>query len=114
MKRDHASVKKMWLGIALLALASPAGILLPARFDAGSAWGEWSAAELGRMLGYLPQGMQRIGGLWRAPLPGYGFHGTGHPGLGGQSFAYVVSALVGVAVVAAVVLVVGKLTLKDD
>ena len=37
---------KLWIGIGALALASPFGLLLPEKFKAGSAWGEWGAGEI--------------------------------------------------------------------
>ena len=54
------TVKKVWIGIAVLALLSPLGLILPAAFNAGGAWGEWSAEELRKLIGYVPAGFERL------------------------------------------------------
>ena len=113
MKKSLSTIQKMWLGLAVLALASPIGIVLPARLKAGSAWGEWSPAELEQRLGYLPQGMKKLGDLWRAPLPDYAFKGWDTLGLDMQSLAYLASALIGISVIAGLMLLLGKIGLKD-
>ena len=113
MKKGMSTVKKMWLGLAVLALASPVGILLPAQLKAGSAWGEWSPEEMEKRLGFVPQGMKKLAELWQAPMPDYAFKGWDTLGLSMQSLAYVASALIGVAIIAGVVLLLGKIGLKD-
>ena len=111
--KNLSTVKKMWLGLAVLALASPVGVILPDLLKAGSAWGEWSPDEMEKRLGYVPLGMKKLAELWQAPMPDYGFRGGATSGLSMQSLAYVVSALIGVTVVAAMVLLLGKIGLKD-
>ena len=92
---------RRWLKLLLLlVLITPLGILLPAWLGAGSAWGEWSAQEVERMLGYLPPGMARLADRWQAPLPDYAFHWQG-AGAGWLALTYVLSALIGVALVIA-------------
>ncbi len=34
-------VTKLWIGLAVLIVLSPLGLILPERFKAGDAWGEW-------------------------------------------------------------------------
>lgn len=114
MKKPASTVKKMWIGLAVLALLSPVGLILPAQLKAGSAWGEWDAEKMGKMLGYVPHGMKKLAELWQAPMPDYGFKGWDKSGLSMQSFAYVVSAVLGVAVIAAVIMLLGKIVFKDD
>jgi hypothetical protein len=113
MKKSLSTVQKMWLGLAVLALASPIGIILPARLKAGSAWGEWSPGELEKRLGYLPQGMHKLAEIWQAPLPDYAFKGGDILGLSTQSLAYLGSALIGITVIVALMLLLGKIGLKD-
>ncbi len=66
---------KLWLGILILALLSPLGIIIPEYFKAGSAWGEWGVAEIQKLAGYIPRGLERLSSLWQAPLPDYAFKG---------------------------------------
>ena len=113
MSKTISTVKKMWLGLAVLALLSPIGLILPDKFKAGAAWGEWGADEIEKMLGYIPQGMKKLGELWQAPMPDYAFKGWDQLGLGMQSLAYVVSAIIGVAVIVAIIMLLGKIAAKD-
>jgi len=103
----------MWIGLAVLALLSPLGLILPARLKSGAAWGEWSAGELEKMLGYVPQNMKKLSEFWQAPMPDYAFKGWDKLGIGMQSLAYVVSAALGIVVVVAIVMLLGKMATKD-
>ncbi len=113
MRKSISTVKKMWIGLALLALASPVGLILPEKFKAGSAWGEWSTGAIEKMLGYVPGGMKKLADTWHAPLPDYAFKGWDKLGLGMQSLAYIISAVIGIAVIVAVTLLLGKIATKD-
>ncbi len=99
---------KLWLALLALVLLSPLGLILPARFAAGSAWGEWSAEEIEQLVGYLPSGLSRLSGLWRAPLPDYALQGQEGAPLSALSISYLISGLLGVAAVVALALLVGK------
>lgn len=90
---------KLWLGIAALAVLSPLGLLIPAYFKAGSAWGEWGAEEIEGLVGYIPRGLEKLSSFWKAPLPDYAFKGWEERGLLQLSLSYVVSAIIGVAAV---------------
>jgi hypothetical protein len=113
MSKTVSIVKKMWLGLAVLALLSPIGLILPDKFKAGSAWGEWGTDEIEKMLGYIPQGMKKLAELWQAPMPDYAFKGWDKLGIGMQSLAYIVSAIIGVAVIVAIIMILGKIATKD-
>jgi len=81
-------INKLWIALVVLALLSPLGLLA-----SGTAWGEWGADEFSAMLGYVPQGLARLAGLWSAPLPDYTILGLGDvPG-------YILSAFIGMALV---------------
>jgi len=87
-------LRGLWVGIVVLILASPLGLLAP-----GTAWGEWSAKELtSHGLGAIPAGLEKLSGLWGAPLAGYDL-----PVLGNTNAGYILSAIVGIAVVALLV-----------
>ena len=75
------SPARLWWAVALLMLCTPLGVLAT-----GTAWGEWSAADLanphkeeqiGAASGNhappssVPAGIQRLSTLWTAPFPGY-------------------------------------------
>jgi cobalt/nickel transport protein len=106
--------KKLGVAIVVLALASPIGLLLPEFAGAGSAWGEWGADEIGEIAGYVPEGLAKLAGLWRAILSDYSFPGREEGGLGRASLAYVASAIVGVALCAGLAFLLGKLLAKRD
>ena len=105
--------KKLWIGIAALMALSPLGLILPDYFKAGSAWGEWGLDEIQNMTGYVPQGFQRLSERWKAPLPDYAFPGWEGKDLLHLSFAYIISAGVGIAIIAGVALVIGKVLAKE-
>ena len=90
------TVRKLRFGVGVLALLSPLGVILPWLGGSGAGWGEWDAAELGRLVGYVPAGLQRLGELWRAPFADYAFAGLDKGGVVLASLAYLTSAAVGV------------------
>jgi len=103
------TVKKLWIGLGVLAIASPIGLYLPDKFKAGAAWGEWGADEMKELVGYVPAGLEKLSSLWNAVMPDYAFKGWEEKGLGHLSLAYVVSALMGIAIITGVMLLLGKL-----
>ena len=100
---------KLWIGIGVLALFSPLGLLLPEHFKAGDAWGEWGIEAFGEMIGYIPRGLDKLSALWSAPFADYAFKGWEEKGLRSLSFAYIISAVIGIAVTACMVLLIGRL-----
>jgi cobalt/nickel transport protein len=103
---------KLWIALGVLILLSPMGLILPEHFKAGSAWGEWGADEMEKLVGYVPMGLKRISELWSAPLPDYAFKGWEEKGLAHLSFAYIISAIVGSVLVALIIGLLGKLLAK--
>ena len=102
---------KLWIGLSILVILTPIGLLLPEMFHAGRAWGEWSAAELEKMLGYLPEGMRHAIEHWRAPMPGYA---TGEHGMGRMSAEYILSAIIGVGLCVGAIFLLMKLLGKKE
>jgi cobalt/nickel transport protein len=100
--------KKLWLGIGLLALLSPLGIIIPKWLGAGGAWGEWGLDEIEKAAGFVPEGMKRTAEIWKAPLPDYALPVQGK-GTVLESFGYVLSAIIGIALVAGVMYIMAKL-----
>ncbi len=84
----------LWVGLAALIVASPLGLLAP-----GTAWGEWGTQQLKqRGLQAVPAGLEKLSGLWGTPLAGYNLRPLGNANLG-----YLISAIVGMLVVAFIV-----------
>lgn len=92
----------------------PLGLIIPAHFQAGDAWGEWGADEMTKLVGYVPQGLSKLSGLWNAPMPDYSFKGWEEKGMTHLSFAYIISAFLGVAVIAGIVFVIGRLLARKS
>jgi hypothetical protein len=93
---------KLLLILVVLALLTPLGLLIPERLGAGGAWGEWSPEELRKIVGHVPQGVARLSGLWRPPAADYSVHGVA------PAFGYLISAVVGAALVAGLTILIGK------
>ncbi len=92
------TVRAAWIALVILMIAVPLGLLAP-----GTAWGEWSRAGLEQLgLGYIPAGFDRLAGIWSAPLSGYDI-----PVLNNPTVAYILSAVLGVVLVALVLFVLG-------
>ncbi|MBU0951774.1 MAG: PDGLE domain-containing protein [Elusimicrobia bacterium] len=105
---------KLWIGLAVLIILSPLGLLLPEHFKAGAAWGEWGADEMQNLVGYIPQGLEKLSSIWNAPIPDYALKGWEKKGISHLSLAYVISAVVGVSITVLAVLGLGKLLVKKD
>jgi cobalt/nickel transport protein len=104
--------KKLWIGLILIALLSPLGIILPEQFNAGTAWGEWGMEALEKLLGYVPEGLKRYAGLWKAPVAGYQVGGNDSAAL--QLISYVASGIFGMIAVALLVYGISKLLAKHE
>jgi len=103
---------KLWIGIGVLIILSPLGLLLPEHFKAGAAWGEWGAEEMQKLAGYIPYGLEKLSSLWRPPIPDYAFKGWEEKGLSHLSFAYIISAVIGISITVAVTLIIGRMLKK--
>lgn len=100
--------KAVIIGIAVLIAATPIGLLAT-----GAAWGEWGVDKIKNILGYVPKGLEKLSGLWNSLIPDYSINGLGG-GFFGSSLGYVVSALIGVLLIIAVILVSGRLMVKKN
>ncbi|MFH1824390.1 MAG: PDGLE domain-containing protein [Candidatus Firestonebacteria bacterium] len=106
---------KLWIGIAILIVLSPIGLLLPEHFKAGDAWGEWGIDKVKEMVGYIPQGLEKLSSLWSAPIPDYAFKGWEEKSLTSLSIAYISSAIIGILVCVGLTFLLGKfLTRKNE
>jgi len=103
---------KLWIGIVILIILSPLGLILPEHFKSGSAWGEWSLDEVQKLVNYVPQGLKKFARIWNAPIPDYAFRGWEEKGLTHLSFAYVISAVIGTGLTVLTVICIGKSLIK--
>jgi cobalt/nickel transport system permease protein len=92
------SLQRLWLAIAVLMLLTPLGILA-----AGTAWGEWSPAELASSAHVavaparsspVPAGLEKLSNLWTAPFPAYA-----PTFVRSRGFGYLLSAMFGVGLI---------------
>lgn len=100
---------KLWLGLAVMIVLTPLGLLA-----SGTAWGEWGGDDIKSLVGFIPKGLQRFSDLWKAPLPDYSFKGWGEAPFLHSAFAYIASAVVGVAVVLGMTYLLGRLLAKRE
>ncbi len=81
-------------------------------FNAGQAWGEWSAHTIKDLIGYVPQGLAKYSDVWKAPIPDYSING-GDASVVHQSGYYIVSGIVGATVTYVVMLLISRLIIKN-
>jgi hypothetical protein len=105
--------KKLWIGILIMALFTPLGIYLPKQFKSGGAWGEWGTEKLKELLGYVPEGLKKLADSWKAPVRDYNFGGE-NAAFSTQVISYIVSGIIGIAVVALVIYVITKFLIKHE
>ena len=106
------SQKKLWIGLVVLTLLTPLGVILPEKFKAGSAWGEWGPEEIEKLIGYMPEGLKKLSELWKAPVPDYNMGGEG-ASMTVQVISYIASGLIGILAVALVIYLISRLILKN-
>jgi hypothetical protein len=110
---DMKPLKKLWIGIAILALLSPLGLFIPALFGSGGAWGEWGAEEIRKMIGYIPEGMQKLSHIWQSPMPDYTVPGP-KQGIAQQGLEYFLTAVIGIAVTAGLAYAAARLLARKN
>ncbi len=80
----------LWVGLAVMVVASPLGLLAP-----GTAWGEWGVEKLAKLgMQSIPAGLVKLSGLWGAPMADYDL-----PALGNANLGYILSAVLGIILV---------------
>ncbi len=112
-RQDGKTLRKLWIAIGVLALLSPLGLIIPALFGAGGAWGEWGLEEIQKMLGFVPEGMKKLGHLWSSPMKDYAVPGQTE-GMARKGLGYAASALLGVALTAALAFLLARVLGKRN
>ncbi len=102
-----AARKKLFYFFALLVVWTPVGLITP-----GVAYGEWIPEQGFNTLpgaGYLPQGIDTLSRLWKAPFQFYQLPGVSQTApVSQQAPGYILSAAVGVVLVAGATWLLGK------
>jgi len=111
LKMDKLQKKILFI-LLILCIITPIGILLPMVFDAGDAWGEWSAQTLNDMIGYVPQGLAKYSDVWDAPLTDYTMNSQ-DTSMVHQSGYYIVSGIFGATVSYVVMLVISRIIIRN-
>jgi cobalt/nickel transport protein len=104
--------KKILIILLVLCLITPAGILLPMLFNAGDAWGEWSAQTVKELVGYVPGGLAKYSDVWKAPLPDYTINSEDRSVVH-QSGYYIVSGIAGATLTYVVMLLISRLIVRN-
>jgi len=105
--------KKLWIGLIVLAFLSPLGIILPEKFKAEDAWGEWGVDTLQQLLGYVPTGLKKYAEIWQAPIPDYNFWGEG-AAMGQQIIAYIISGILGILMTVTIVYLLSMVIFQSE
>ena len=103
--------KKILIFLVVLTFLTPIGILLPMVFDAGDAWGEWSAETVKGLIGYVPEGLQKYTDSYQAPLTDYTVNSTDLK-LSHQSGYYIISGLIGAALTLGITIMLSKIIIR--
>ena len=111
---DWRTTRPLWLGLAVLVLLSPLGLLA-----AGIAWGEWGPSDFqdpavrqqiveasGNVPppAAVPAGLERLSSIWTAPIPDYA-----PTFMHSETFGYILSAMVGTGLILLVFLLIGRI-----
>lgn len=104
--------KKILAFLLLLCLLTPVGILLPAFFNTGDAWGEWSAQTVKELVGYVPKGLAKYSDVWQAPLPDYSLKREVQSVLH-QSGFYLVTGIIGATITYIVMLLISRIIIRN-
>lgn len=107
------SQKRLWIGLVILAMISPLGIILPKKFNAEDTWGEWGTGTLEKVLGYVPEGLKKYSEFWKAPVPDYNFGGETAT-MGTQIISYIISGFLGILIVGLMVYAISRLLIKHE
>lgn len=105
--------KRLFISLIILAILSPIGLILPELFKAGDAWGEWGSDTLQEQLGFIPEGLEKLESLWSAPIPDYNLGGE-EASMTVQIFSYILSAVLGIALVGGFILLFSRLIKKHE
>jgi hypothetical protein len=105
--------KKILIALIVLAVVSPVGIYLPAKFNAEDAWGEWSTETIEKLVGFVPEKLKETADLWKAPIPDYNL-GDEKSTFTVQALSYILSGAIGIVLCILVLFGISKLLVKKS
>lgn len=105
--------KKLLIGLVIVVVFTPLGILIPMVFNAGGAWGEWDTETLGKLVGYIPEGVKKYTGIWKAPIPDYNFGGE-NASVMVQIISYIAAGIIGIVLVSLIIYIMTKFLIKNE
>jgi cobalt/nickel transport protein len=91
--------RKLIIGLLILALLSPLGLILPSIFRSGEPFGESSLKQVEKGVGYTPEGMKKDEKIWKAPVKDYALGKEDKPAWE-KSIIYIGSGLLGIGIIA--------------
>jgi len=100
--------RKYWYALVALILFTPLGLL--AR---GTAYGEGSGEDLRSMIGYVPQGMARLGDIWSSIMPDYTVPGLSSR-FSASALGYIFCAIAALAMILAVTSIISAVMRKKN
>jgi hypothetical protein len=112
-RKGNLTARKLWIGIGILVLLSPLGIIIPSYLGAGGAWGEWSLEQIEKMAGFAPEGMKRMADIWKAPMINYAGPGQA-AGPVHSSLGYIVAGIIGISATAGLMYLFTRLLVRKD
>ena len=65
------------------------------------------------MLGFVPEGMQRLSGLWKSPMPDYAVPGQ-RQGIAREGLGYLAAAVIGMAITAGLAYLLAKILARKN
>jgi cobalt/nickel transport system permease protein len=99
---SNRSKRDLAIGMLLLIILTPLGLLA-----AGTAYGEWAPEELKEKVGFTPPGLEKLSGIWNAPIPDYSFPNL-NPVIG-----YILAAAIGVILCIGILYFMARKIAKD-
>ncbi len=103
--------KRLWIGLLIIGLLTPLGVLLPEKFKTQEAWGEWGTEKLEKLLGYVPEGLKKLADFWKAPIHDYNFGAEG-ASVTLKAISYIASGLLVIGICAFIAYTVSKFMAK--
>jgi cobalt/nickel transport system permease protein len=101
------SSKGWWALIGILIILTPLGLIA-----SGVAWGEWSSEELQSLLGYVPEGLKRLEGIWQYTfMADYNLPGWHTPFM--TALGYILSGFIGVGVIVSIAFLASRFLSAD-
>lgn len=112
LEKMNKTQKKILFILLALCVLTPIGIFLPMFFNAGDAWGEWSAQTLKEFIGYVPSGLEKYSDIWNAPIADYTMS-ENDTSVVHQSGYYIVSGIIGATLTYVVMLLISRIIIKN-